>query len=393
MQGGSGGRERDLQMASKSDWFRRFVLPGFAFKAVVIGGGYATGRELVTFFMPSGPRGGLGGMLLAMGIWSAVCAITFLLALQTGSRDYRSFFKGLLGPLWSAFEIAFCLAMMVILAVFAAAAGAIGQALFGWPTLVGSLCLAAAITLFATFGNESVERLFKYVSIFLYATYAVFLGLSLIHFGGRIGDAFASPAPSTGWFTGGLTYAGYNIVGAVIVLPVVRHLRSRKDAVVAGLLAGPLAMVPAILFFICMLAFYPTIQGETLPSDFLLSRLDFPAFRFVFQAMIFAALLESGTGQVHALNERIAHTYEARTRRPLSNRVRLLVTIGILIGSIFVADRIGLIALIANGYKWLSYAFLAIYVLPLVTIGLWRVLKPAPVLAPPVQGRSPATPS
>ena len=30
----------------KSSWFQRFLLPGFARKAVIIGGGYATGREL-----------------------------------------------------------------------------------------------------------------------------------------------------------------------------------------------------------------------------------------------------------------------------------------------------------------------------------------------------------
>jgi uncharacterized membrane protein YkvI len=38
--------------------FKRWCLPGFAFKAVVIGGGYATGRELAEFFLPSGPWGG-----------------------------------------------------------------------------------------------------------------------------------------------------------------------------------------------------------------------------------------------------------------------------------------------------------------------------------------------
>jgi hypothetical protein len=42
---------------AKSTAFQRLLLPGFAFKAVVIGGGYATGRELTTFFVPSGPRG------------------------------------------------------------------------------------------------------------------------------------------------------------------------------------------------------------------------------------------------------------------------------------------------------------------------------------------------
>ena len=42
-------------------WFQRFLLPGLAFKAVVIGGGYATGRELAEFFLPSGPWGGIAG--------------------------------------------------------------------------------------------------------------------------------------------------------------------------------------------------------------------------------------------------------------------------------------------------------------------------------------------
>ena len=30
-------------------WFKRFLLPGLGVKAVVIGGGYATGRELAEF--------------------------------------------------------------------------------------------------------------------------------------------------------------------------------------------------------------------------------------------------------------------------------------------------------------------------------------------------------
>ncbi|HEV7136910.1 MAG TPA: hypothetical protein VGN43_09775 [Steroidobacteraceae bacterium] len=363
-------------MTSRTDWFRRFLLPGFAFKAVVIGGGYATGRELVSFFMPSGPRGGLAGMALATVIWSVVCMATFTFGIVTGSRDYRTFFRNLLGPLWPAFEITFLLMMLVILAVFAAAAGAIGQAMFGWPTLLGSLALMASITLATTFGNESVERLFKYVSIFLYATYGVFLALSLSHFGNGIVKAFSSHTAMTGWWLGGVTYAGYNAVGAVVVLPVLRHLRGKKDALIAGLLAGPLAMAPAILFFVSMAAFYPAIGGELLPSDFLLQQMNVPLFRLVFQAMIFAALVESGAGQIHAINERVAHAYQARGHRTLSNRARLIITIAILIGAVFVADRIGLISLIANGYRWLSFILLGIYVLPLLTMGIWRIYRP-----------------
>ena len=52
-----------------ADRFRRYVLPGLAFKAVVIGGGYATGRELAEFFLPAGAWGGVLAMALATLIW------------------------------------------------------------------------------------------------------------------------------------------------------------------------------------------------------------------------------------------------------------------------------------------------------------------------------------
>src|ERR1700757_1893470 len=87
-----------------SSRFQRFLLPGFAFKAVVIGGGYATGRELAEFFLPSGPWGGIAAMALAMLIWSAICVTTFLFARACGALDYRTFIRALLGPGWVAFE-------------------------------------------------------------------------------------------------------------------------------------------------------------------------------------------------------------------------------------------------------------------------------------------------
>lgn len=358
--------------------FQRFLLPGFAFKAVVIGGGYATGRELAEFFLPSGPWGGLAGMILAMVIWSVVCAITFALAKMADAYDYRSFFKQLLGPAWIVFEVLYVLFVILILSVFAAAAGEIASATLGLPQIVGTLTLAVAITLFATFGNTSVERLFKYVSFLLYGVYALFVVLAFWRFGDKISTALALPTPTDGWALGGLTYASYNVVGAVVILPVIRHMTSRRDAVVAGLIAGPLAMLPAILFFLCMIAFYPGIARETLPSDFLLQQLQIPLFHLLFQLMIFAALLESGTGAVHAINERIDTVWRARRGRALSHPTRAGLAAALLIGCIFVADRFGLVALIGSGYRFLAYAILAVYLVPLFAVGLVRLLRNAP---------------
>lgn len=376
--------------AATSGWFQRYLLPGLAFKAVVIGGGYATGRELAEFFLPAGPRGGVMGMLLATGIWSAVCALTFALAQAARAFDYRSFFRCLLGPAWPVFEVAYVLFLVLLLAVFGAAAGSLGNAMFGWPVVAGTLLLMATIGAFAAFGNRSVERLFKWVSFLLYGVYALFLVLALSAFGDRIADSFAADTTHAGWALGGLTYAGYNIIGAVVILPVARHFIGRRDAVVAGLAAGPLAMLPALLFFVCMAAWYPGIGDEALPSDFMLRRLGMPLFHLLFQAMIFSALLESGTGIVHALNERVAVSWQARHGHALPNAARFGIAAPLLVGSIFVAQRYGLVALIAGGYRALAWTLLAIYVLPLASVGAWRLHRhrtgqavPVPMVASP----------
>ena len=370
--------------AAGASWFQRFLLPGFALKAVIIGGGYATGRELAEYFVPSGPWGGLAAMLLATAIWSVVAALTFALARAFHAYDYRSFFRELLGPAWIAFEAAYVVFVILILAVFGAAAGAIGAATFGWPALAGTAMLAAAIVLFASLGPDAVERLFKYVTFLLYGVYALFLIFALASFGGQIADGFANaPPPSGNWIAGGVTYASYNIVGAVIILPVLRHLTSQRDAVIAGVIAGPLSMAPAILFFVAMMAFYPAIGSETLPSDFLLRQMAVPGFHTLFQLMIFAALLESGVGAIHAINERVSGVVEARGRAPLGTGARAAIGGVILIGCMFVAARIGLVDLIASGYRFLAWLFLAVYVVPLLTIGTWRLLRAVPKTAEP----------
>ena len=355
--------------------FQRLVLPGLAFKAVIIGGGYATGRELAEYFLPSGPWGGVAAMLLATVIWSGVCVATFLFARMSGARDYLSFVRALLGPGWVLFEAAYLLFVVLILAVFGAAAGAIGAATLGLPTLAGTLALMAAIALVTAYGTPAVERVFTYVSFLLYGVYALFLLLALTHFGARIAHGFATPASAHGWVMGGLTYATYNVVGAIVILPVLRHLTSSRDAVISGLIAGPLAMLPALMFFSCMIAFYPQVGSATLPSDFLLQRLDLPPFRLLFQLMIFAALLESGTGAVHAINERLSSAWLRRRHAPLGRAGRLGIALAILIGCMLVAERFGLVTLIARGYRALAVIFLLVYVLPLLSIGVFRLWR------------------
>ena len=365
----------DAPAPARGTFFQRFLLPSLALKGVIIGGGYATGRELAEYFLSHGPVGAILAMIVATIVWSVVAAITFALAFQLRAYDYRTFMGELLGRGAIAFEICFLLFSVLLLAVFGAAAGEIATSVLGTPPLVGTLALAVCIAVICGIGEKAVETMFKYVSIALYSIYALFLVLALSSFGERIDAAFEAGGISPGWAVSGVTYGIYNIVGAVMILPVLRHLGSRRDGVIAGLIAGPMAMIPALAFVVAMAAFLPEILNERLPSDLLLERIGSPAFQVAFQLMVFGALLESGVGVIHALNERVARVIGDGEERPALRWFRPVFTVVVLAGCMFVANRIGLVDLIASGYRLMAFFFLFTFMLPVLTFGLIRLLR------------------
>ncbi len=55
--------------------------------------------------------------------------------------------------------------------------------------------------------------------------------------------------------------------------------------------------------------------------------------------------------------------------------LRPALAVGIMIVSVYAASAIGLVDLIAKGYGYLTYAFIALLIVPVLTIGLWRLLR------------------
>jgi uncharacterized membrane protein YkvI len=351
--------------------FRRYLLPGFVFQGVTIGGGYATGRELVEFFMPAGPAGGLLGMLVTMAVFSAVLAASFELVRLTRSYDYKSFFQQLLGRGWVLFEAAYVLLLVVVMAVLGAAAGEIGRNTLGLPPIAGTLALMATIGALLVQGHALVEKSTATIAIALYVAYVVLIAWTLTAFGDRVAASFAAPV-GEGWLRGGVTYAGYNLAASVSVFFCVRHALTRRDALVAGALAGPIAMLPGALLFTALMAFYPDIGAASVPSSVLLARLGAPWFEGAFQLVVFAALVSTGVPLLHAINERVAQALASRGR-PMPPMARPALALAVMSVSIFAATAVGLVGLIARGYGALTWAFIALLVIPVLTIGVWKI--------------------
>ena len=230
--------------------FQRIILPGLVFQSVMIGGGYATGRELVEFFLSAGPLGGLLGMLLATLAFSLITALSFEFARITRSYNYRHFFQQLLGPWWFLFELAyFCLGLLV-LAVIGSAAGELGATHLGISHALGTVTLMLLVGVLVFWGTSLIEKVLAGWSLVLYATYGLFVGIYLWHNGADLRHNLSQGVVGDRWLLDSLKYVGYSVAVIPVIFFCVRHMQCRRDALTAACWRAPSPCCRRCCFFL-----------------------------------------------------------------------------------------------------------------------------------------------
>lgn len=356
-----------------SPFFKKYLLPGFVFQSVIIAGGYGTGREIVEYFLNYGPLGGLFGMVVTTLVWSVVLAIVFEFARYFHAFDYRTFCRKLLGPFWLVFEIIYLFFILIVLAVVGSAAGLILRDNFSLPYLLGVSIMFITVVFFTFRGSQIIEKFFSVWSILLYFVYAVFLIVALFKFGTNIQTKLWLNIILPNWAVSGFRYALYNLGLVAGILFCLNHVTKRKEAIWAGLIGGVIGILPAFLFYIATIGFYPEILSKELPSIFLLQEMGVSVLLFGFQIVLFGTLIETGTALIHSVNERIQTMLERKGKvlpqwqRPLIAVVFLIIALAI--------STFGLINLIAKGYGAASLAFLFVFILPLIFFGIYKIVK------------------
>jgi uncharacterized membrane protein YkvI len=356
-----------------SSW-QRLWLPGFAFMSVVVGGGYATGREIVEFFMTAGPMAGLAGLAVTAACWSLVAASSFDLAREADAFDYRSFFRRLLGRGWILFDLCYLAILLLVLCVVGAAAGEIAANLLGLPPLAGAVALLGLVTIASYLGTAAIERFFSLWGVLMVVTYATLLGAALWLFHDPVTVTLASGAAgSRWWLAGGLQYAGYNLAVVPAILYCARHQRSRHDSWVAGLLCGPIAILPGLCLYLALLAVYPAALAAPVPLQVLLQHLGAPWLAALMQIVIFGTLAQTGVGVLQGFIERLMPVSTLAPRRAAA--IRATITFAIAAFAILGAERIGIIALVARGYGTVSWLVIATFAVPLLVNRALRVRR------------------
>jgi uncharacterized membrane protein YkvI len=354
--------------------FQRLIVPGLVFQSVVIAGGYGTGAELAEFFFPFGALGGLIAMCtITFLFWAVVCAVTFEFARVFKTYEYRSLFKKLLGPFWFLFEICYFILLLIVLAVVVAASGSNINEVFGLNKWIGVAIMAAGVVFLVVMGSGVLEKVLSFWSYVLYAVYLVFMVMSFIKFGDTITYQLGTVKEILpGWALGGARYAFYNLAVIPLILFTTIDAKSRTEALASGVIAGAIGIIPAIMLFVVMIGQYPETMSATVPVNVVFQNLNARWLQIIFQIVLFGTLIETGSGFIKAVSDRLEGQFSKpenprRWLRPVTALVCVLL--GVLVSSF------GLTGLIAKGYGTITWGFFILYVVPMLTVGVYKIAK------------------
>lgn len=354
---------------------QRLLIPGAVLQSVMIGGGYGTGREVVEYFTRFGAGPGLFGLALAGAGIAVVFALSLELARRAGAYDYRTFFKALLGRFWVSYEVLLLLLVMLVLGVISAASQGMLLRLFpGLSPGLSTLFFVLATVGLILFGRTWVTRLLTFWSFVLYAAFAALLGMVWVRYGEGLGTAFSTPGDSEGWAVSALRYVGYNVTAVPVVLFAARALRSQRDTAIAGALGGVLAILPAVALHLCFLALGPSVyDGVALPLFSVLDVLAAPFLTLCLSVVLLGTFLETALGDLQGLLERMDRWREERHGAPFSPWGHGAMAL-LLLAAAAVLGRLGVVALIGEGYGTLAWGFILVYILPVLLWGFrcWR---------------------
>lgn len=231
----------------------KYLLPGIVLQSVMIGGGYATGREIVEYGAKFGAYGWYAGLGIMAG-FALVAVLCYELIRLYHVYDYKSFIQSIAGPLYPVFDLVYTVFMVIILAVMSSATGAVVQQMFGvshWFGVVGIMVVAGLLNFF---GEKVISFFETFGTLALYAGYLTFSVLVISGHTGNIAAVMASsdhsyvPDATMGhalWT--GLLYMACNLVVFPASFFTIKKQTKRRESVVSGVLAGLLATVPWFL--------------------------------------------------------------------------------------------------------------------------------------------------
>lgn len=309
--------------------------------AFLIGSGFASGQEILQFFTVYGYKGIIGS-LLALVLFSVVSAILVKYGFKNKNFEipeaYRHYLGKVFGTFMNWYTPFFCFLIGIVMI---SGAGATMNQYFGVNPLVGTIGMTLLVLCTAMLG---LNKLVDIISLLgpLTIAFTLFIALYTLVFNpGSFSTAenvlanaealpFGAGSSSNFWFLGGALFVAYNIVAGVpFITTLGKDIKSKKEAIWSGAIAGIGLMGTALALNLAMLAHVGELLTVEVPVLYL-AQLISPTVGFIFTFILLEEIFSTSAPMLWTVVDTVA---PKKATKKTKNLLIVLVSVVTLIGA------------------------------------------------------------
>lgn len=383
-----------------SSWAIAFTVASVWF-GTHVGGGFASGNQVIGYFSKYGPITALIFPLLAMGILAIVMHIMLKFARLNGFTNYKDTYAALYPnpKMEILFEIFYIIIILAAVAAAVAGAGEVvanfmGLEYVGTVRVLCNLAVVALLVLLSIYGVKVVAAASTVLSIAIMIITALIVVTGLVAAGdGTVAALFeqykVQPAPYDGnmgmaiW-RGIIIYASFQCVSipAMIAASGEMTTTGTKRACILGWLMNGLALG----FSGYMLAkWYPLLaalkaagidgfkNATGIPNQTVLNLVGIEWLLLVFSVLLFSAFVSTCVTLIFTMVQRFQGKLFPGTIK--SEKLRSVLVAAIVIAVCFSISLLGLTTITTKLYGYDGYYALLVVVLPAFVWGIPKIKK------------------
>jgi len=282
----------------------------FTYIGTVVGAGFASGKEIVEFFVQYGTQG-LIGIFLATGlfIWAGIRVM--LIAYRIQADSYQTVSTYLFGhPFGTVFNALLLTVLLGMSSVMLAATGSIFRESFHLSPQIGiwfSMLMIFFVTRKGLFAIHQVNSIFV-------PTLIAFTLLVFFH-----AQPWEQPLVSMeskrsmAWLSSPLYYVALNVsLAQAVLVPIGRQSQSEKPLIAGGILGGAGIGLLLLLAYFSLTVEMPGIQHVEMPMIALLQGVGH-AIPLLFSLLVYAEIFSTLAANVFGLSFQLRQVARLRT--------------------------------------------------------------------------------
>lgn len=345
--------------------FMQIMKIAMAFVGVIVGAGFASGQEVLQYFVSFGV-GGLWGAALSGVVMTLMAIIILQLGSYFRAGEHGEVFKRVAHPVFSRIlDIGVVVTLFSTGFVMFAGAGSNMEQQWGLPLWVGAILMLALVLAAGMLDVDKVTAIigaitpFILIFIVLASVYTLLTAdVDVAHLDAVARETVSTTLPH--WTVAAVNYVGFNLMVAVSMAIVIGgtmfHPRwAGRGGMIGGLIYSAMIVLSALTLF----AAVETVGTHDLPMLTIINELN-PVLGQLMAVVVYAMIFNTALGMFYALGKRLTAAHP--------DRFKLVYVVVTVIG--FGLSFIGFSTLVSYVYPVLGYIGLL-----LIAVMTWAWLR------------------